>query len=258
MISKKGNLLMGKKLRKWCGVICFVLFLSHTASFAVWAGKHTIEFNRKGFSLQLPETWVKVPGDVFRKKMQEMKQAYENAEAEQEIPYDYALQLKSREWFEYPYMLITVWEDERVDRDEMREMNEKVKKNLLREDVGVNNTSLVSSSFDQENCLYRTESRFQLADRQMVLLKAVQYMNNGILEIATYMPEEMYSEYANEVKDAIDSLHLSPGNVHHRNPAKNLDFKKDVLPYLNVIIATILVILLIGIYVWRSKRDTNK
>ncbi len=258
MISQKGVMQMGNKIWKYCVLIGVVFFFVQFAGSTVWAGKHSIEFDRKGFSLQLPEKWVKVPRDVFRKKMQELKQAYEQAEADEEIPYDYAIQLESKDWFEYPYMLITLWEDERVDRDEMREMNQKVKKNLLREGKGVNSTKLVHSNFDAEDFLYRIESRFKLADRQMVLFKAVQYMNNGVLEIATYMPENMYSQYAPEVKDAIDSLHLSPGNVHHKNPVKSLDFKKDVLPYLNVIIAAFLVIILIGIFVWKSKRDPNK
>ncbi len=244
------------KMTSCCGLICLVFFFVQITGFTVWAGEHSIEFDRKGFSLVVPEEWIKVPRDVFQKKMQRLKQAYN--EAEKEIHYDYAIQLKSKEWFEYPYMLITLWEDRRVDRDEMAEMNKKVKENLLRESKRVKEPRLVDASFDETNFLYRTESRFKLANREMVLFKAVQYMNKGILEIAAYMPEKMYSEYAAEIEETIDSLQLSSGNVHHKNPAKSLDFKKDILPYLNVAIASLLVVVLIGIFVWRSRKDSNK
>ncbi|MEF8888916.1 MAG: hypothetical protein V5A14_02610, partial [Desulfohalobiaceae bacterium] len=199
----------------------------------------------------------KVPRDVFMDKMSELKKAYEGKEAKEHINYNYAIQLRSREWFEYPYMLISIWEDTRVDREEMPDMNERVKESLLQESQGVKGTTLVHSDFDPKRHLYRVESRFQLGDRRMALLKAVRYMNSAVLEIGTYMPEEMYSEYAPDVQEAVDNLKLSPGNIHRENPAKGLDFKEDILPYLKTGIATFLVLLLAGIFFWRTRRRSS-
>lgn len=239
-----------------CVALCLALMLLHTAAVPALA-KRTIEFSRHEFSMELPERWVKVPRGVFMDKMSELKKAYEGKEAKEQINYDYAIQLRSKEWFEYPYMLISVWEDTRVDRDEMTEMNERVKESLLQERQGVSDTTLVYSDFDRERHLYRVESRFQLNDRRMAFFKAVRYMNNAVLEIGTYMPEEMYSEYATDVQEAVDNLKLSPGNIHRKNPAKGLDFMEDILPYLKVGIATFLVLLLVGIFFWRTRRSSN-
>lgn len=249
------HLLRGKKSIGGAA-LCLALMFLLTAAIPAQA-KRTIEFSRHEFSMELPQRWVKVPRGVFMDKMSELKKAYEGKEAKEHINYDYAIQLRSKEWFEYPYMLISVWEDTRVDREEMSQMNERVKESLLQESQGVSGTTLVHSDFDRKRHLYRVESRFQMGDRRMALLKAVRYMNSAVLEIGTYMPEEMYSEYAPDVQEAVDNLRLSSGNIHRENPAKGLDFKEDILPYLKTGIATFLVLLLVGIFFWRTRRSSN-
>ncbi len=241
----------------WVAAVCLGLICVFFAASAAIAQGRYLEFPREGFRLEMPEKWVKVPEDVFRDKMRPLEKALEKSDSEQKLGYDYAVQLESKEWFEYPYMLISHWEDVRVDRDEMPGMNEKVEEGILKGGKGINGTELVRSSFDPERCFYRAEARFTVSGQDMVLLKGVYYLNQSVLQLSTYVPEETFSRYAPDIKQAMDSIQLDPGVVHHANPAKTLEFE-DVLPYLKVSIGTVIVLIGVGVYFWIRRRDKRE
>ena len=224
-----------------------------SAGMPLRAAERYIDFPQDGFRIELPDQWVRVPEEAFREKMKSLKQAYAKKGSKKRVGYDYAVQLESKEWFSYPYMLISIWDDIHVDTDEMTTMNQKIEESLLQ---GANGTELVSSSFDQKRHFYRAETRFRLAGKQMVLLKGVYYRNHSVLQLSTYMPREMYSRYARDIREAMDSLRMDPGTRHKAQADSWLDFR-DWVPYLKAIIATVIVFVIAGIYVWMKRRGNE-
>lgn len=220
-----------------------------------WADMRYVHFPREGFKLKLPQKWIKVPEDVFHNKMKSIKENYDQEKANKYINYDYALQLKSKDWFEYPYLFISVWKDTRVQEQEIPKMNNKLEQNMLQGQAGIKDPELVRSIYNPQRHLYRAELRFNIAKKSMVLIKAVCYMDQGILVLSTYMPEEMYFEYAPDIKKALDNLKLSPENIYRARPNQGLEFKKDILPYLKILIAVVIVIVLVGIYFLNRQRN---
>jgi hypothetical protein len=234
------------------GLFLVGTFLSAPAS----AAERSIELPGQGISLELPDRWIKVPKDVFRKKMRPLKKAYAKSGSEKRFDYDCAVQLESRDWFRYPYLLINIWEDTRVDSDEISQMNQKIEENLLSGDVGINGTELVSSSYNSERHFYRAEVRFSIKDKQMMLLKGVCYLNQSVLQLSAYMPREMYPSYAPDIRQAMDSLQISPDRVYRASQDRWLEFE-DVVPYLKVLIATLVAFAVAGFYVWLRRSGTG-
>jgi len=241
---------------QWVAGLCLLLVGALLLVPHAEAEERSMDFPGEGFSLELPAEWVKVPEDVFRKKMRPLKKAYENSGSERRFDYDHAVQLKSREWFQYPYMLINLWEDTRVDSDEISEMNQRMEENLLKGDVGVNGTELMSSSYDPERHFYRAEVRFSLSNRQMVLMKGVYYLNHSVLQLSAYMPAGMYSNYAPDIRQGMESLKVDASRVYRASEDSWLEFK-DIVPYLKVSIATVVAFAVAAIYVIYRRRGTG-
>ena len=224
-------------------------------SYAAAAPRH-IEFTSSGFALQLPKRWVRIPQKVFKKKMNKLNKVYSGEESAARLKYDYAVQIKSKKWFQYPYMLISVWDNKRVDEKDIPEMNKKFKDNILSSNKIITDTRTVQTNYDPLNYLYTGEFRFDLAQKHpMVLLCAVRYMNEGILKLSAYMPPEMYSKYAPDIREAMQNIRLSPENKYRPGYEEGIKFKEHILPYLKVMIATGILLLLILLYIW--KRWTN-
>jgi len=88
----------------------------------------------------------------------------------------------------------------------------------------------------------------------MVMLYTACYMDHGVLTFSTYMPPESYDQYAADIEHAMESIRLSPENVY-RPREKGFSFKKHILPYLKVMIATGIVLLLVLIYMWKHRNN---
>jgi hypothetical protein len=226
---------------------------------ALAAGKleaRMISFPSEGFSLELSEQWVKVPTEVFEAKMQELKKAY-GGKSGKNIAYRHALQLRSKEWFNYPYILVNRWDDTRVESDEIPDMNERLKEHLLKEGNGISGTRLKRSSFDPDSRIYQAKLRFELAKRDMVMIKTVCYMNQSVLVLNAYIPEKSYPDYGPEVASAMSNLRLDPANVYQAGASSGMDFRKDILPYLKISIATGIILLLVGLFLWKRRRSSG-
>ncbi len=234
---------------RWIAAGFLALAMVVSAGMPLRAAERYIDFPQDGFRIKLPEQWVRVPEEAFQEKMESLKRAYAKKGSKQRVGYDYAVQPRSKDWFSYPYMLISIWEDIHVDTNEMTTMNQKIEENLLQ---GANGTELVSSSFDPKRHFYRAEARFRLAEKQMVLLKGVYYRNHSVLQLSTYMPRKMYSRYAQDIREAMDSLRMDPNTRHRAQADSWLDFR-DLVPYLKAIIATVIVFVIAGIYVWKQR-----
>ncbi|MCF8038655.1 MAG: hypothetical protein K9K79_05005 [Desulfohalobiaceae bacterium] len=228
--------------------------LAVVVSVYAWAEMRAVRFPEQGFYFEMPERWIKVPHDIFQDRMHKMKQQYGQSGSQTNISYDFAVQLKSKDWFAYPYMLITVWEDTRISEKEIPEMNKKVKQTMLQKQRGVTDLHLVDSVYDPKRHVYLAEFRFAIKEQSMVLLKTVCYMNQGLLVFSTYLPETMYAEYGPVVQTAMETLQLSPENTYRANLDKGFDFKRDILPYSKIALASALVLLLAGIYLWKLKK----
>ncbi|MCF8106282.1 MAG: hypothetical protein K9K64_12435 [Desulfohalobiaceae bacterium] len=207
-----------------------------------------------GFSLRLPQGWTRVPEDVFREKMQHLQKAYPKSGS---LGYDYALQLESRDWFQYPYMLISVWEDYRVKLSKIPEMNEKFQRKFQGKQKGVTRNRLVTSSYDPKRRIFQAEYRFELSGNPIVLFKGLCYMNQGVLSFSYYLREGMYGKYAHTFEEMMDSLRLSAANLYQAESSREGRIRDAVLPYGKILIATGIIALLIGIYFWSKRYNSG-
>lgn len=233
------------------GIILSLAFNSYAST-----APRYIDFPSSGFAIQLPQKWVRIPQKVFKKKMNKLNRAYSGEESARRLKYDYAVQLKSKKWFQYPYMLISVWNDKRVEKKDIPEMNKKFKENMVKDKQGISDIKTVHASYDSQKYLCTGEFRFTVAKKHpMVLICAVRYMNEGILKLSAYMPPEMYSKYAPELREAMQNIRLSPENQYRPDYEEGIKFKKHIFPYLKIMIATGILLLLTILYIW--KRWTN-
>jgi hypothetical protein len=211
------------------------------------------EFADHGFALELPNQWVQIPGEVFAEKMSALQRAFAKNGRDAEIGYDFGLQLESTHWFAYPYILGSIWEDVRVDSERIQKMNTRLTQNLKKGQPGVENNRLIHSGYDPSKHVYTAEVRFDLSGTTMVLMKTVYYMNKGILVLSTYMPQKMYSAQKPEMVRALHNVHLDDKNVYRPDSDQGWSFQRNILPYMNIVIATGIVLLIVGIYLWRRR-----
>ena len=245
------------KMRKKRKTECLILVLALLLCPASQAEAKTLEFPHPGFTLNLPQEWVLIPQEVFRKKMDSLQKAYQKDGSKMDLGYDYALQQQSRDWFEYPYILISVWEKTRVNSRKMERMNERMRKNLAQSQPGLTNNRLVHDSFDPSRHVFMAESRFELSGTPMVLLKSACYMDQGVVVFSAYMPQEMYADHAPDIKKALQTIELDPKNIYREHPEQGWSFQEDILPYMRMIIATVIVLLLAGLFLWKRRRGSQ-
>jgi len=246
----------GQKRQKvlWTGglVLLCALLLIVTCGYALGAEK-AFTFSQE-FRLQLPSEWVQVPPEVFENRMKEMAKSLKIENAQKELGYDYALQLRSKDWFAYPYILISLWDGVRVDSDEIQDMNTQVQKSLQKKHKGISGNELLSAEYFPSKHMYRAKGRFSMAGTEMVLIKSIWYLNQDVLILSAYLPRAMSSEYASDIAKAMNSLELAQKNIYRPEDDQGTSLAEAVLPYTKVIIATAIVLLLIGIYLWRKER----
>lgn len=229
------------------------------AGTAASGAPQTIRFTESGFALQLPEAWLRVPDEVLQDKMNQLNQAYAGDPPSENLSYDHAVQLRSNQWFEYPYMLIREWTDRRVPPADIPKMNNQIEKRMQRSRQGLTHFRMTDSRYHPEHPLYTAEFRFSLADHPMVLLYAARYTNKGILTFSTYMPPAMYDRYAPDIRDAVQTVTLSPENVYQPNHKQTgISFKTHILPYLKVIIATGILLLLTLLFIGNRRGGNGK
>ena len=215
------------------------------------------KFPAYGFVLELPSQWVQIPQDVFADKMSALQDAFAKKGTDAEIGFDFGLQQESKEWFTYPYILGSIWEDVRVDSERIQKMNTRLAQNLKEGQPGVKNSRLVHSGYNPNKHVYTAEVRFDLSGTAMVLMKTVYYMNKGILVLSTYMPQKMYSAQKPEIAQALHNVQLDAKNVYRPDSDHRWSFQRNILPYMNIVIATGIVLFVLGIYLWRRRSGRN-
>ena len=78
------------------------------------------ELRKKGFSISLPDGWVEIPRDVIDSYEKEIAKLAPNAPAQH---YDYGFQLaSSKNWFEYPYILVQVKNTGRIPESQLEKL----------------------------------------------------------------------------------------------------------------------------------------
>ena len=238
---------------KYARITCFAILVS--AAFCPAARGGYVEFPSGGFVLNKPDTWVRVPPDIFREKMRNLAKAQGKEEAGEIPGYDYALQRESGKWFSYPYTLISVWEDTRVDPDEITRMNRRVKENMLKQQNAVENPELVREGYDPARRFYRAHVRFEVAGNPLEAVKGVLYMNRSVVVLSSYcLQGEKARRDLADAERIMDSIRPAESNVYREEDSGGWNFKKDILPYFKVIIAAGIGLLIIGIYIFKQKR----
>lgn len=90
--------------------------------FAVVSTASASELKKNGFSISLPDGWVEIPRDVIDSYEKEIARIAPKANAQH---YDYGFQLdSSKNWFEYPYILVQVKNTGRIPESQLEKLEE--------------------------------------------------------------------------------------------------------------------------------------
>ena len=98
-------------------LITCVLLIVTFAGVSIASGS---KLQKNGFSISLPDGWVEIPRDVIDASIKKIAKLAPNALAQH---YDYGFQLaSSKNWFEYPYILIQIINTGRIPEGELEKL----------------------------------------------------------------------------------------------------------------------------------------
>ena len=103
----------GATMHKTKLITCVLLIVTF-AGVSIASGS---KLQKNGFSISLPDGWVEIPRDVIDASIKKIAKLAPNAPAQH---YDYGFQLaSSKNWFEYPYILIQIINTGRIPESEL-------------------------------------------------------------------------------------------------------------------------------------------
>jgi len=97
-------------------ITCLLLIITFVGSSIANGGKQ----QKNGFSISLPDGWIEMPRDVIYAYEKELAKLAPNAPVQH---YDYGFQLDvSKDWFEYPYILVQVKNIGRIPESQLKKL----------------------------------------------------------------------------------------------------------------------------------------
>jgi len=141
-----GDLMSGGKKAR----LVLLLMIGLTAGAQAADSQKTYEYDRDQFSITLPAEWVEIPTTEITAFVDDLSKRAPEAPAQD---YQYGFQLEESEyWFEYPYILIQIGREGRVNEDYL--MGLKKLGNPNEEDRLNNAMKGVASNFSLEEAVY--------------------------------------------------------------------------------------------------------
>lgn len=197
--------------------VIFLLPVSLSAATSHNQGEH-------GFAITLPDDWCRIPQKILNEKNRELIR--EN----QELFYDLAFQLENREWFEFPYILIRVNEENRVPKGNIDKINQAVVDNMKEADKSdrYDVTILEQKEYPDRN-MFLVRSDFKSKDKWDIRIDFAQiYTQKGVLQFSYYGSRQNATASEPDYIRAVENLNLDPEMVYRENFSDKLSLSNWV------------------------------
>lgn len=177
-----------------------------------------VSIQKPSFSLSLPEGWVEIPQDVLSAMQAELKQQVPNAT----IPkYDYGFQREpSRNWMEYPYVLVQVINTGRVPEHQLRSMpkidlNERLKDRTSKLQPIMSNVTLGKMQYDEAAHVVWITTRSDVENIGKILgITGLIPTEKGVIQLHAYSLESDFQGHLPTFRQMITSTIISPDIVY--------------------------------------------
>jgi len=209
---------------KHIGRIFIIISVVFVLAGIVSGAEFTQRFNAKeGFTLKLPDNWVRIPGEILDEHSRKLQLAAPDAE---KSAYDYGFQLSGAEhWFACPYILIWLNKTGRIPEGKMKKLTkEKIGSKPIEEKIsGIPNTEVGEVLYDpDDHTLWMTF----MADAEKVKgLIATKLTRKGCIQIICYAEDKDFNEYRKLFEDIVNNIYLS----------KDLEYKPRITDSIPII-----------------------
>jgi hypothetical protein len=132
-----------------------IIYLFLISTFTAVSIANGSEFHKNGFSISLPDEWVEIPEDVIDTTEEKLAKLNPNAQMPKA---DYGFQLSSsKNWFEYPYILIIINNSGRIPESQLKKLEEYPFKKVFNETQ--NELSSIISDLEAGKIVYDKQAK---------------------------------------------------------------------------------------------------
>ncbi len=218
--------------------------------------------SKDDFSIKLPNTWAEIPSNVLSDYS---KAIALNAPNLPKQVFNYGYQLKSDQWFTYPYILVQVKNVGRIPSGELkrykklkREMEKGLDKASESMSDLVSNSMIGEPVYDDVNHILWTTLTMQVAGIGPVKgLMATKLTEKGIIQFNGYSTADSYDKNAKLFRETfIKNLTISPSIAYSPKLTDNAPTIFGI--NLGVVIQAAIVGAIIGLIVTVIKKSENK
>lgn len=173
------------------------------------------ELRKKGFSISLPDGWVEMPIDVIDSYEKEIARLAPNAKTEH---YDYGFQLdSSKNWFEYPYILVQVKNTGRIPESQLEKLEGYfVQESLAKQEKAVGS---IMSDIQMGKMVYdkRNKMIWMRIEADVVNIGPISGISGmvptekGFIQVMGYSLRENYPNYESIFQSVAVSVSPEPG-----------------------------------------------
>jgi len=187
-------------------VVSFFVFFSH--AFAA------VTIQKPAFTLSLPDGWVEIPQDVLSAMRANLKRQAPSAKVPK---YDYGFQLEtSKNWMEYPYVLVQVSDTGRIPEHQLKSMpkidlNETVKNQTAGLQSIMSNATLGKMQYDEAAHVVWIIVQIDVANAGKIQgLSGLIPTEKGIVQVHAYSTESNFQAYLPIFRQIITSTTVPP------------------------------------------------
>lgn len=195
--------------------IRFVTYVLLIFTFTVVSKLIASELKKSGFSISLPDGWIEIPRNVIDAYEKEIARLAPNIQVQH---YDYGFQLaSSKNWFEYPYILVQVKNTGRIPESQLEKIAEyniqggldKSKKKLGSIMSEIQAGKMI---YDKQNKIIWMRIELNVANiKQIAGISGIVPTEKGFIQITGYCLKENYSTYEPIFQSVILSVSPEPG-----------------------------------------------
>ena len=168
------------------------------------------ELKKNGFSISLPDGWVEVPRDVIDSYEKEMARLLPNAQPQH---YDYVFQLESsKNWFEYPYILVQVKNTGRIPESQLEKLEGYPVQESLdkqKKTVGsiMSNIQVGKVVYDKQNKIIWMRIESNVVDIGPISgISGMIPTEMGVIQVAGYSLKKSYLTYESTLQSVAKSV----------------------------------------------------
>lgn len=191
--------------------VCF-LFTGIISSSTLAEGFVKYNFPKDNFSIQTPNNWQRIPDDIVKQSVKSLHQVSPQLQSQ---TFEYGFQLKSRNWLEYPYILIQIKNNGKISTqslNKLKQINKEDFSKKITEKTGniLSNISFGEIVYDSANQI--VWMRFQLTVQgvgNVIGISGMCLTSEGWIQVNCYASEIDYPNYESTFESVIRSVKVA-------------------------------------------------